>query len=157
MASSVCWLVLSVDSLLNPRQTPSDRVKSGFGQCAWKHPSSADALTDATSSLSGKAHGTRVSLPRQEPWCRRHSSVCHQCGRDCFAPSLSSIFPPLSLLCHRYDEAPVTSTHGNGEKGTWERVGVVDHDPRSVGLPVSLRIEWTSQSRQVATLCVLLG
>lgn len=25
------------------------------------------------------------------------------------------------------------------------------------GPPVSLRIEWTSQSRQVATLCVLLG
>lgn len=140
-----------MDSQLDPRQTPSDRVKSGFGQCAWKHPSSADALTDATSSPSGKAHRTCVSLPRQGPWCRRHSSVCHQRGRDRFARSQSS------TLSQIYDKAAVTPTHGNGEEGTWERVGVVDHDPRSAGPPVSLRIEWTSQSRQVATLCVLLG
>lgn len=154
----MCWVVPSVDSLLDPRQTPSDKVKSGFGQYAWKQPSRADALTDAIiSSPSRKAHRTCVSLPRQGPWYRRHGSVCHQRGRDCFAHSQSPIFPPLSLLCHRYDKAAVTSTRGNGEKGTWEWVGVMDHDPRSAGPPVSLRIEWTSQSGQVATLCVLLG
>lgn len=64
----------------------------------------------------------------------------------------------LSLLCHRQDEeAAVTLTLRNGEKGTWERVGIMDHDPRSAGPPMPLRIEWTSQRRQVATLCVLLG
>jgi hypothetical protein len=84
----VCWVVPSVDSLLDPRQIPSDRAKSGFSQCAQKHPSSADALTDATSSPGG------VRGPGAEDTAACATGMG---GVALFSPE-AHIFPPVSTL-----------------------------------------------------------
>lgn len=82
------WIVCWTQDRFLVTKPPSDRAKSGFSQCAQKHPSSADALTDATSSPGG------VRGPGAEDTAACATGMG---GVALFSPE-AHIFPPVSTL-----------------------------------------------------------